>query len=124
MNLRTLVLRYRDTSHGPEAVIEVAVDGGGAGVFFVQHSIQANETMLCRILTFLTLGDAIACFSGYEHPPPLFQKDVTDESLFELVKRSIGDPAGKPPGEMVEEPSTGIVGECYYQTVLHIVLEA
>lgn len=119
MNLWAIVLKYRDTSHGPEAILEIAVDGGHSGVFFVQRSIQEKETMSCRILTFLTFGDAVACFSGLEHPKPLFQMDTADESLFELVKRSIGVPAGKPPGEIVEESSIGIIGECFYQTIMH-----
>ncbi|MFZ2303660.1 MAG: hypothetical protein WAV98_02620 [Minisyncoccia bacterium] len=119
MNLRAIVLRYRDTDHGSEAIIEVAVDGGHTGVFFVQRSIQGDETMLYQILTFLAFDDAFACFSGHEHIEPLFQKETADISFFEMVKRSIGVPAGKPPGEMVEESTAGIVGECFYQTITH-----
>lgn len=115
MSLQAMVLKYRNTKHGPEAVVivEVAKKGGHKGVFFVQRSALREGLTEYQILTFDARESAEACFGNQEHPEPAHQMHTSDKALLELIKRSIGDPPGKAPGVMVAEESTSIVGVCF-----------
>lgn len=121
MGLQAMVLKYRDAIFGPEAIVivEVAEKGGHKGVFFVLRSVACEGLRKHQISTFIARADAEACFGGQEHSAPAYQICTTDTALHELVKRSIGEPAGKPPGDVVTETSSGIVGVCFFSTVLH-----
>lgn len=119
--LQAMVLRYRDTCHGPEAIVivEIANNGGGKSVFFVQRSLLSKGFKEYEILTFKTFEFAEACFGGQKDPEPAYQMRTTDNSLCELIKHSIGDPAEKPPGVIIPLLDTSIINAWFYMTILH-----
>lgn len=121
MSLQAMVLKYRDTCHGPEAIVivEIANKGGVKSVFFVQRSLLSEGFKEYQILTFKTLELAEVCYSGQKHTEPVHQIHTTDNALCEMIKRSIGDPAEKPPGVIIPLLDTSIINDWFYVTILH-----